>query len=86
MKKKKFMTIYLREDEWNYIKSLTKEDEELLEKSLSNCKAMGRKNPKWEKQYSFIYHFNHVAIDNIEELARKEERRRKRDKSKQKKD
>lgn len=87
MKKKlKFMTIYLREDEWEEIKIVMKLREEALEGLLSGrsgFKCFIKKEAM--KHYNLVYHFNHIGIDNIEDLARKEERRRKRDKSNKKK-
>lgn len=87
MKKNKFMTIYLREDEWNFIKRVMVKCEDECEKVLIRQQNLNIKpSETLLKQYNLVYHFNHIGVDNIEELARKEERRRKRDKSKQKKD
>ena len=82
MKKNKFITCYLSKDEWEVIKEMCKREEEYYEVLCIKYPT----SVKFKKFYKVIYHFNHIAIDNIEELARKEERRRKRDKSKQKKD
>lgn len=72
-KKTKFMTCILTQDEWNLIKEMFDIHEEYYEQ----LSARYPKNKTFKNKYKLVYHFNHVAIDNIEDLANKEERRRK---------
>lgn len=85
-KKTKFITCILTQDEWNLIKGEMKHREEVLEDIFATYNKCGNKVPLYaQNEYKIVYHFNHVAIDNIEDLANKEERRRKSDRKKQRK-
>ena len=84
-KKSKFVQVILTREEWNAIKSSMEIYESICENNYNHQIPSIQK--VWRNTFKIVYHFNHIALANIEDLiekADKERRKKSRDKSKQK--
>lgn len=86
-KKTKFVQVILTREEWEMVKQSMRLMEFDLNETIGIRTTMKMSKSYYQNQYNIVYHFNHCALANIEDLiekADKERRKKSRDKSKQK--
>lgn len=88
-RKTKFMTAIISHNEWEAIKmAMIKQEQELENLVLDlECYKKLKSYKRLKNYYNVVHHFNSISVPNIEDLADKIERERRkksRDKPKQK--
>lgn len=82
-RKTKFMTAILSQDEWQYIQSAMEIYEDICEKNYNHQIPSVKKI--WRKAYHIVHHFNSISVNNIEDMADKIEKQRRKEKKSGKK-
>lgn len=86
-RKTKFMTAILSEEEWELIKISMEELQEYLDDKVSFAIIRGDRSGKkfYQNKLNIVKHFNSISVPNIEDLADKIEKQRRKEKKSGKK-